>query len=78
MSFTQQLDDRGPVPLLALLALSLVSANRGAQLLFDIDLVSTVFGQYASLVFAFAGVVGLVSLAELLFGLEAIPDDWRL
>jgi uncharacterized membrane protein YuzA (DUF378 family) len=78
MSLTQQLDDRGPVPTAALLALSLVSANRGAQLLFGVNLVDLVAGPYANLVYAFAGLVGLVSLLELLLGWEVVPDDWRL
>ncbi|WP_435363545.1 hypothetical protein [Haloarchaeobius sp. DYHT-AS-18] len=78
MSFSDELDDRGLGPFAALLALSLVSANRGAQLLFGIDLVSTVAGQYANILFAFAGIVGLLGLLELLTDLEVIPDDWRL
>jgi uncharacterized membrane protein YuzA (DUF378 family) len=78
MSLSDELSERGIVPFASLLTLSIVSANRGVQLLGGPDLVTTLFGQYAGGVFAFAGVVGLASLAELLLGLEVVPDAWRL
>jgi uncharacterized membrane protein YuzA (DUF378 family) len=78
MSLSDELSERGIVPFASLLTLSIVSANRGVQLLGGPDLVTTIFGGYAGAVFAFAGVVGLASLAELLTGKGVVPDAWRL
>lgn len=78
MSLRTELNERGIVPFASLLTLSLVSANRGVQLLGGPDLVTTIFGQYAGLVFAFAGIVGVAGLVELVTDSEVVPDAWRL
>jgi uncharacterized membrane protein YuzA (DUF378 family) len=78
MSLTDEVNDRGLVPTLVLLALSLGSANRGMQELFDVDLVTLVFGGYAGSVMLLVGVVGLVTLVELVTDLEVVPDDLRV
>jgi uncharacterized membrane protein YuzA (DUF378 family) len=78
MSLSDELSDRGLVPFASLLTLSIVSANRGVQLLGGPDLVTTIFGPSANLVFAFAGIVGVAGLVELATDLEVVPDAWRL
>ena len=78
MSLSDELSDRGLVPFASLLTLSIVSANRGVQLLGGPDLVTTIFGPHAGGVFAFAGLIGIAGLAELLTDLQVVPDAWRL
>lgn len=78
MSLRTEINDRGLVPTLALLLLSLGSANRGAQQFFDTDLVALLPAPLPAWVMTAVGVVGLVTLVELTTNFEVFPDDLRV
>ena len=78
MSLSTEIDDRGAVPTLALLALSLGSANRGLQQFFGVDAVSLLPSPLPAWVMTTVGIVGIVTLLELLTDLEVVPDELRI
>jgi hypothetical protein len=78
MSIKSEIDDRGLVPFVVLLLLSLGSANRGLQQFFGVDAVSWLPAPWPGYVMTAVGIIGIISLAELLTPLEVVPDEFRL
>jgi uncharacterized membrane protein YuzA (DUF378 family) len=78
MSIRNEIDDRGLVPFVALVLLSLGSANRGLQQFFDVDAVSILPGPWPAWIMTAVGVIGIVTLIELLTDLEVVPSEYRL
>lgn len=78
MSIKSEIDERGLVPFVALVLLSLGSANRGLQQFFGVDAVSWLPAPWPAYVMTAVGIIGMVSLVELLTPIEVVPNEFRL
>lgn len=78
MSIKSEIDDRGLVPFVALVLLSLGSANRGLQQFFGVDAVSWLPAPWAGWVMTAVGILGMVSLVELTTDVGVVPDEFRI
>ena len=78
MSLSTEIDDRGLAPTLALLLLSFGSANRGLQQFFGVDAVSWLPSPWPAWVMTAVGIVGMVTLVEVVTDLEVIPSEFRI